>query len=230
MTAPHSAPSGRRGQSQASPPENAIPRQPGSYAGDQAGTAEERYATARLATLSRHTWPAVLAAAVGVAAVGVLLLVWPKETLTVVAILLGAALLVAGLFRLFEGFTAKDASGATRAAYIVVGLVAAVVGLLCLRHHDLSLFLVAFIVGAFWIIHGVADLAVAATSGPAPGRGLKAVAGVLSLAVGCVVLFWPGISLTLLFTILGAWLIIYGVVLAILAFQLHRFGRRGALA
>jgi uncharacterized membrane protein HdeD (DUF308 family) len=66
----------------------------------------------------------------------VLLLVWPKETLTVVAILLGAALLVAGLFRLFEGFTAEDASGATRAAYIVVGLVAAVVGLFCLRHHD----------------------------------------------------------------------------------------------
>jgi uncharacterized membrane protein HdeD (DUF308 family) len=230
MTAPRSAPSGRPGQSQASPPENAVPRQPGSYAGDQAGTAEERYATARLASLSRHTWPAVLAAAVGVGAVGVLLLVWPKETLTVVAILLGAALLVAGLFRLFEGFTAQDASGATRAAYIVVGLVAAVVGLFCLRHHDLSLFLVAFVVGAFWIIHGVADLAVAAMSGPVPGRGLKAIAGVLSLAAGCVVLFWPGISLVLLFTILGAWLILYGVVLAFLAFQLHRLGRRGALA
>jgi uncharacterized membrane protein HdeD (DUF308 family) len=67
-------------------------------------------------------------------------------------------------------------------------------------------------------------------SGPVPGRGLKAIAGVLSLAAGCVVLFWPGISLVLLFTILGAWLILYGVVLAFLAFQLHRLGRRGALA
>jgi uncharacterized membrane protein HdeD (DUF308 family) len=227
MTAPRSAPSGRPAQAGASPDSDTA-RQPGSYAdpGGQGGTAGERYATARLASLSRHAWPAVLTAAVGVAAVGVLLLVWPRETLTVVAILLGAGLLVAGLFRLFEGFTAREESGATRAAYVVIGLIAAVVGLFCLRHHDLSLFLVAFIVGAFWIIHGVADVAVAAMAGPVPGRGLKAIAGVLSVAAGCVVLFWPGISLVLLFTILGAWLIVYGVVLAAVAFQLRRAGRR----
>jgi hypothetical protein len=35
-------------------------------------------------------------------------------------------------------------------------------------------------------------------------------------------MFWPGISLVLLLTILGAWLIVYGVVLAALALRLRR--------
>ena len=35
-------------------------------------------------------------------------------------------------------------------------------------------------------------------------------------------LFWPGISLVLLLTILGAWLLFYGVMLAALAFRLRR--------
>jgi uncharacterized membrane protein HdeD (DUF308 family) len=62
---------------------------------------------------------------------------------------------------------------------------------------------------------------VAATSGKVPGRGLRAISGVFSLAAGLVILFWPGISLVLLLTIMGAWLLFYGVMLAVLAFRLR---------
>jgi uncharacterized membrane protein HdeD (DUF308 family) len=77
-------------------------------------------------------------------------------------------------------------------------------------------------VGAFWIVHGVADLASALTSGPVPGRGFRVVAGLFSIAAGAVVLFWPGISLVLMLTVLGAWLILYAVILGALAFRLRR--------
>jgi hypothetical protein len=66
------------------------------------------------------------------------------------------------------------------------------------------------------------DEPVAATSGPLPGRGLRVAGGLFSIAAGIVVLFWPGISLVLLLTILGAWLLFYGVVLAALAFRMRR--------
>jgi len=191
-------------------------------AGVGRGSVEELVAARRLESLGRKAWLVVLAAAVGIAAAGVLLLAWPSATLTVVAVLLGASLLVSGLLRLFDGFTARDESGGMRAAYIVIGLVAILAGLYCLRHHSVTIFLLALIVGAYWIMHGVADLAVAATSGPMPGRGLKVVGGLFSLAAGIVVLFWPGISLVLLLTVLGAWLLFYGVVLAALAFRLRR--------
>jgi len=233
MTAPRSASSGRPEGTQASQAETYVPRQTGPasasaetsdprQAGSGRGSVDELVASQRLAALGRKSWMVVLLAALGMIAVGIMLIAWPAATLTIVAILLGAALIVSGLLRLFDGFTAGEESGGMRAAYIVIGLIAILAGLYCLRHHTVTIFLLALIVGAYWIIHGVVDLAVAATAGPMPGRGLRTVAGLFSLAAGLVVLFWPGISLILLLLVLGAWLLLYGVVLAGLAFGLRK--------
>ena len=173
-------------------------------------------------------WTAALAAAIGMLAAGVLLLVWPTATLTVVAILIGAALLVAGVFRLGDGIMARDQTGGMRAADVVIGLLAIVAGLYCLKHHALTILLVALVVGAFWVIHGIGDLVTAATQGKTPGRGLRIVSGIFGIAAGLVVLFWPGISLVLLLTILAAWLLFYGVVLAVLALRLRSASKSSA--
>jgi uncharacterized membrane protein HdeD (DUF308 family) len=180
------------------------------------------------AAIAKMTWTAALAAAIGMLAAGVLLLVWPKATLTVVAVLIGAALLVAGVFRLVDGIMARGQGGGMRAADVVIGLLAIVAGLYCLKHHALTILVVALVVGVFWIIHGVGDLITAATQGPVPGRGLRVVTGVFSLAAGLVILFWPGISLILLLTVLGAWLLFYGVALAALALRLRRDSKPAA--
>jgi uncharacterized membrane protein HdeD (DUF308 family) len=197
---------------------------PGSAGGPgvAGGTVEERPVVRTFEPLGSRAWLAVLTVAVATLAVGVILLAWPTATLIIVAILLGAGLVISGLYRLAEGFTARDTSGGTRAAYVLIGLLAILVGLYCLRHRDVTIFLLALLVGAFWIVHGVADIAVAATSGPMPGRAFRLVAGLFSIAAGAIVLFWPGISLLVLLTVLGIWLIFYGLVLAALAFGLRR--------
>jgi uncharacterized membrane protein HdeD (DUF308 family) len=198
-------------------------------------TVEERVART-FEPLGSRAWLAVLTAALATLAVGILLLVWPRATLTIVAILLGAGLVISGLYRLVEGFTARDTSGGMRAAYVVIGLLAILVGLYCLRHRDVSIFLLALLVGAFWIVHGVADVAVAATAGPFPGRTFRLIAGLFSIAAGAIVLFWPAISLIVLLTVLGIWLIFYALLLGALAFGLKRSvkkpetGRRAAYA
>jgi uncharacterized membrane protein HdeD (DUF308 family) len=179
---------------------------------------------AMLATAAKHSWPVVLIGGLGLIALGIMLLVWPHASLTVVAILVGAALVVSGLARLWEGFTASQASGGMRAAYVVIGLLAVLAGLYCLRHHALSLFLVAFVTGVYFIAHGIADLGVA-MSGGVPGRGLRAVLGVFSLAAGLIMVVWPAITLILLLTIVAAWLLFYGLVLGGIAFSLFRLGR-----
>jgi uncharacterized membrane protein HdeD (DUF308 family) len=227
MTAPRSASSASSADQRAGVPGQRQPGAPEQPGGPEAagGTADERFMTGALGPLGSQTWLAVLTAAVLTLAVGVLLLAWPKATLAVVAILLGAGLVISGLFRLIEGFTASDASGGTRAAYVLIGLVAILVGLYCLRHHDVTIFLLALLVGAFWIVHGVADLASALTSGPMPGRGFRLAAGLFSIAAGAVVLFWPGISLVLMLTVFGAWLIFYAVILGALAFRLRRHSK-----
>ena len=171
-------------------------------------------------------WQVVLLVAVLTLAVGVILLVWPHATLNVVGALIGAALLVTGLFRLISGFTARDVSGGTRAAYIIIGLLAGVAGLYCLRHLSVTVVLLAFIVGVFWTLQGIVELISAATSGPGTGRGLRAFTGVLSLAAGLIVMFWPSISLNILLWVMGIWLLAYGLMLGVLAFQIRHIARK----
>lgn len=178
-----------------------------------------------LAAAAQASWAAVLFGGLCMIAAGILLLVWPRATLTVVAVLIGLALIVSGLIRLYEGFTARGESGGMRAAYVVLGLLAVLAGLYCLRHHALSLWLVAFVTGVYFIMHGIADIGVA-ISERAPGRGLRALLGVFSIAAGIVMVAWPALSLVLLLTIVGAWLLFYGLSLIFLAFSLRGAAKR----
>ena len=173
-----------------------------------------------ISAAAKRAWWAVLLGAVGMVALGIALLVWPSASLTVVAILIGAAVLVSGLVRLYEGFTARAESGGMRAGYVVIGLIAVLAGIYLLRHHTLSLFLVAFVTGVFFIAQGISDLGVA-ISGTVPNRGLRAVLGLFSLAAGLVMVIWPGITLALLLVIVAAWLLLYGLMLAALALSLR---------
>jgi uncharacterized membrane protein HdeD (DUF308 family) len=173
---------------------------------------------------ARSAWPAFMAAGLAAIVVGVLLLVWPNATLVIVAVLIGASLIVAGLLRLIDGFTAHEASGGRRVAHVLIGLLAVIVGLYSIRHYHLTIAVLAIVVGLFWVLHGLADIAAGLFAGPFPGRGFTVLAGVLSLFAGMIVLFWPTISLTVLIAVIGIWLIVYGVVMAITAFGLRRSG------
>jgi len=204
------------GQAVVSPQDSRAGRQPGRAAGavnpfmPMAGRSDGRL------------WIVAAAAAVVFLAVGVMLLVWPNVSLTVIAILIGAALVVAGLRRLWDGFTDHSDSSAMRVGNVILGLLAIVVGLYCLRHHALTLLVVAFVVGVFWIIQGITDIAVAASMGTMPGRGLLAVTGVFALGAGLITVFWPAITVLVLAIVLGIWLVFYGIMLAAMAFQLRR--------
>ncbi|HEY4850058.1 MAG TPA: DUF308 domain-containing protein [Streptosporangiaceae bacterium] len=194
------------------------------YGGNGSGEPSAR----SLAPTWGRTWQLILFAAVATFVLGLILLVWPQATIVVVAVLIGIALLVTGVVRLIEGFTADDASGGMRAAYVIIGLLAALAGLYCLRHISVTVILLAFIVGVFWVLHGVVDLTVAA-AGAGPGRGLRALVGLFSLAAGLIVMFWPAISLTILLAVIGIWLMFYGLMLAIMAFQFRHLADAAGL-
>jgi len=177
-----------------------------------------------VAQLARRSWAALVISGLALVALGIIVLAWPAETLTVLAILVGAALIVAGMVRLFEAFRPREEDGGKRVAYAVIGLLGIVVGVYCLKDQALTVLILALVVGAFWVVHGIADLAVA-WSAPkgTPGRGLRALTGVFSLAAGIVMLAWTGLSLAVLLTLLGAWLLCYGVLLIVLAWRVRQF-------
>jgi uncharacterized membrane protein HdeD (DUF308 family) len=217
MTAQQSGPAGRHAQ----PAEPGLDSTGAAGAGSSGPDLYERETAAAWAS----AWQVLILVAVVTLAAGVILLVWPKATVVVVAYLLGAALLVSGLFRLVTGFAGRGLSGGSRAAYVLIGLLGIFAGLYFLRHIDVAVVLLAFIVGVFWTLHGIVDLSVAATSGPGTGRGLRAFTGVLSLAAGLIVMFWPTISLHILLWVMGIWLLVYGVMLAVTAFQVRHVAK-----
>lgn len=171
--------------------------------------------------LAAAAWPAFVAAGIASVVVGVILLAWPKQTLTVVAVLIGIALIVAGVLGLMDGFTSHEASGGKRVASVVVGLIAIVLGLYCIRHYHFTITALAIVVGLFWVIHGIANVAVGLLAGPFSGRGFTVLTGVLSVCAGLIVLFWPTISITVLVLVIGIWLIVYGLLAAILGVRLR---------
>jgi len=192
--------------------------------GQDAGAAGVQPVPLAVAQAAKASWGVVLLCGLGLIALGICLLVWPSASLTVVAVLLGAAILVSGLVKLWEGFTAKEQSGGMRVGYVVIGLLAVFVGIYLVRHHALSLFILAFVTGVFFIAHGISDLGLA-VSAYTPNRGLRAVLGVFSLAAGIIMVIWPSITLVLLLTIAAAWFLLYGVILGALAFSIRRTGK-----
>jgi uncharacterized membrane protein HdeD (DUF308 family) len=179
-----------------------------------------------IATAAGKAWPGVLFGGLGMIALGVMLLVWPAASLTIGAILIGAAILVSGIVKLFEGFTASNLSGGMRAGYIAIGLLAVLAGVYLLVHHAFSLFLLAFVAGVYFIAHGVTEIGVG-ISGHVPARTARIVLGVVSIAAGIIMVVWPAISLALLLTVVAAFLLFYGLVLCGLAYSLNKASKGG---
>ena len=177
-----------------------------------------------------RSWVIMLVGAIITFGFGLVVVVWPHATLTVIAILIGIQLLAFGLIRLITGFTASDEGGGVRAAYIVLGLLGMLVGLYFIRHLSVTVALLAILVGLFWVVHGVVDLIVAATAGPVPGRWVRALIGLISLAAGLIVMFKPNESLKFLLVVLGIYLMLFGLLLAVWAFQTRRLGAHAGSA
>jgi uncharacterized membrane protein HdeD (DUF308 family) len=176
-----------------------------------------------LARLGR-SWTWILGSAVTTLVPGVLVLVWPDETLHVLAVILGLYLLVTGVFR-FVGTFAREDRG-ERTAGLLLAVLYVVVGVLCLRHPLQTVAALSLIVGVFWLASGVLTLFTAIAAKDLPHRGVVMGAAVLAIVAGIVVLALPAESARALTRLLGLWLVLLGLVEVAVAFAwraaLHR--------
>jgi uncharacterized membrane protein HdeD (DUF308 family) len=179
-----------------------------------------------VAGIGRH-WGWVLAFGIITLAVGVIVLAWPGETLIVVAVLFGIQLIVMGIFRFVAAFAAGDVGGGTRVLYALLGVLSLIIGLYALRHVLITLLALALLLGIFWIVSGSVEL-FNALAHQVEHRGWLIFMGILSILAGIVVLVYPSISLLTLAIVLGAWLIIYGVIEIVLSFRIRSLAHHAA--
>ena len=158
------------------------------------------------------SWWVVLIVGLLSAGLGVLCLVWPGQTIVVVAVLFGIYLIVSGIVQLVQGFN-KDRSTGERVLALIVGVISIVLGVLCFRGGIANgVYILSLFIGFSFLFRGIWQLIAGIQSKGAPGRGLLIFAGILGIIAGIIVLAVPFQSLWVLALIAGIWLIIMGVI------------------
>lgn len=168
-----------------------------------------------LARLGR-SWTWILGSAVVTLVPGVLILVWPAETLHVLAILIGLYLLAMGVFR-FVAVFAREELG-ERLSGLLLAVLFLLAGVLCLRNPLQTITALSLIVGIVWLVSGVLTLYTAIAAKDLPYRGVLLGVAVLGIVAGIVVLALPAESAQALTRLLGLWLVLLALAEAAVAF------------
>jgi uncharacterized membrane protein HdeD (DUF308 family) len=177
-----------------------------------------------VSALGRH-WGWLCAFGVLSVLLGVVLLVWPHQTLVVVAAFLGAYLVVSGIFQIVAAFGSSGAAEGFRWLAGLSGFVSLLLGLFAFRSVAHSLAVLVLVIGFGWLIHGLAQLVEAVADPRMPGRGWAIFSGVVGVVAGLVVLMYPSPSLLTLAFLGGIWFVLLGLVQIVGAFRLRSLAR-----
>jgi uncharacterized membrane protein HdeD (DUF308 family) len=171
--------------------------------------------------IAENAWWQLLAFGIVTAFVGAAVLFWPEATLTVVAVLFGLWLVTAGILRLVGAVAEQRLPTGLRVLRGVVGAALLVAGIFAMTNQLASLEVLVVVAGIFLVVDGIDDLVRGFTDRAVGSRWWAAMAGVLSLLAGVIVIVRPEIGLVFLVAMLGAFLLMIGLVRIVAAFAVR---------
>lgn len=160
-------------------------------------------------------WLLLLVGALSVVA-GVILLFKPSDSLATLAVIAGIFLLLDGILELVYAVLSDTRDRGTVA---VLGVLTAIIGVLLIRHPIGGISAVALLIGLWLIAVGVIRFVTA--FGDYENRGWHALAGLVELIAGIVIVADPSIGYTTLAVLVGIGFILNGLAMAALGWGLH---------
>lgn len=156
---------------------------------------------------------------------GALVLAWPSSWLVSVSVVLGAAAAAVGLVDLTEA--ARRRRLAVEAVLPTLrGVVAVAGGAYPVARSSLDLDQLAVVVGGLWALYGLGEAVEGLLALRAPLDGpWRVIRGVVVGGAALAVLLWPSITVTGLVRLVGALLVVAGLLCLVSARVLHRAGR-----
>jgi uncharacterized membrane protein HdeD (DUF308 family) len=151
------------------------------------------------------SWQTILIVGIVTLILGLIVSFHPSTSLNVIAVLIGLAMIISGLFHLIRMFSSAEAH---RVWLGISGLLFVVLGVILIRHLHLTVAVIGLIVGISWIVQGLSALAI----GFSGGRGWWIFFGIISLIGGIVVTAYPTQSVTVLAVLVGIWFIVMGLL------------------
>jgi uncharacterized membrane protein HdeD (DUF308 family) len=181
-------------------------------------------APAGIGVALRPLWPVLAARGVFGVCFGLLALLWPLITVVALALLFGAYALIDGVSLLVQG--ARHHDRPHHLWTVLGGLLGVAAGITALIWPMITALVLATVIGAWALVTGITELIAAVRLRHARGAALVfALAGALSAVAGVLILLQPGLGALSVAMVIGAYAVIYGIVIVILAFRLRALAR-----
>jgi uncharacterized membrane protein HdeD (DUF308 family) len=165
-------------------------------------------------SLARNWWLFVLLGVICLAT-GIAAIVWPGLTLLTLGILAGIYLLIAAVMEIIEAITEPEG----RAMSAILGVLALIAGLICIRRPGESLLALVIVLGVYLIAEGVFRVVLALGSDGRRWWGVMM--GAFDVIIGIVIMAWPEIGLVTLAVFFAVSMLIRGAFAIVAGFKLR---------
>lgn len=155
---------------------------------------------------------------------GIVALIWPDLTLTVLVLLFGAYALVDGIFLIIASIGSRN-NDEQRWVGLLQGIAGVVAGILTFVWPDITALVLLYFIAAWALVTGVLEIVVAIQYRRAiEGEWLLVLAGISSIVFGLLLVIFPGAGALSLVWLIGIYEIFFGALLIVLAFRLRGLG------
>jgi uncharacterized membrane protein HdeD (DUF308 family) len=170
--------------------------------------------------LARNWWALVVRGLFGVL-LGIAAFAWPRSFFAALVLLFGAYALVDGVFALVAALVGRP-RGMPWWALLVEGLAGVAVGGITFAWPWITGLSLLYLIAAWAIVTGVFEIVAAIQlRKEIRGEWLLALSGVLSILFGVLLAAFPGAGEVAITWLIGAYAIVFGVLLIILGFELR---------
>lgn len=171
------------------------------------------------------SWWALVLRGVAAIAFGVLAFAWPQITVTALVFLWGAYALVDGAFAIAAGIKSHGESNRWW-VLLLEGILSVAAGLVAFFIPGITALVLLIVIAAWAIVTGAFEIAAAIQLRKyIKGEWLLALAGVASILFGVALLFNPAAGALALVWLIGAYAIVFGVLMIVLGLRLHSMVR-----
>ena len=173
-----------------------------------------------MSMLLAENWWALAIRGVAAILLGLIAIFVPGAAMLSLALFFAAYLLVDGVFAIASGIKAAR-NGERWGLLILEGIVDLAAGTVAVLWPAITLVALIWIVAIWAIVSGALMLSAAFTLNLDHGRWWLALGGVASLVFGVLLIIEPLVGAVVLTLWIGAYALVFGIFLLVLAFQLH---------
>lgn len=169
-------------------------------------------------------WSTLLVRGLVGIAFGVVAMVWPDETVTLVVVIWGCWALLDGV--LILTVVGRAPGAAAKGVVIVAAAVALLVAFFAIARPGVAAATLTWFLGVWLVVRGVLEIVQAFTTDEPAGRWVLALGGVLDGAIGVLFMANPGTAVLGIAFLLGLLAFLWGLTLVAMAFFSRRASAR----